>query len=220
MRLLSLVLALFVAFTAHAQQQQGADKPAASAEKAAPAEDKAVAQKETPEALVRKVTEDVLAAIKTDEKLQAGDKRKVLQLAEQKILPHVDFKAAVAMAAGRTWKTATPEQQEALAKEFRQMLIRIYSNAIDTYRGQTMKVLPVRIGTNSTETTVRNQYQRPGQQPVNVEYSMRKTEEGWKIYDITVEGVSLVLTFRSEFENIARSSGIDGLIKKMQEKNA
>ena len=197
MRLLPLVMSLFIAFTSCAQ-----------------------AQTESPEALVRKVTEDVLAAIKSDEKLQAGDRRKVLQLAEQKILPHVDFKAAVAMAAGRSWKAATPEQQELLAKEFRQMLIRIYSNSIDAYRGQTMQVLPVRVGPDSTDATVRNRYQRPGRPPTMVEYSMHKTPEGWKIYDITVEGVSLVLTFRSDFEQVTRSSGIDGLIKKMQERNA
>jgi phospholipid transport system substrate-binding protein len=180
----------------------------------------ALAQQQTPEDLVKQITTDVLDAIKSDKQLQAGDKRKALQLAEQKVLPHVDFEEAVKLAAGKSWNTATPEQQKRLANEFRSMLIRIYSNAIDTYRGQTMKVLPSRMAPNATETTVKNQYLRPGAPPVPVDYAMKKTPEGWKIYDISIEGVSLVLTYRAEFEQISRTSGIDGLIKRLQEKNA
>jgi phospholipid transport system substrate-binding protein len=180
----------------------------------------ALAQELGPEELVRQVTNDVLDSIKSDKKLQAGDRKKALALAEQKVLPHVDFTEAVRLAAGKSWNTATPEQQQKLAGEFRSMLIRIYSNAIDTYRGQTMKVLPLRMAPNATEVTVRNQYIKPGQPPVPVEYAMKKTPEGWKIYDITIEGVSLVLTYRAEFEQISRTSGIDGLIKRLQEKNA
>ncbi|HET9350152.1 MAG TPA: ABC transporter substrate-binding protein [Burkholderiales bacterium] len=178
------------------------------------------AQELGPDELVRKITADVLDAIKSDKQLQAGDRKKALALAEQKVLPHVDFAEAVKLAAGKSWNTATAEQQQKLTKEFRSMLIRIYSNAIDTYRGQTMKVLPLRMQPNATEATVRNQYIRPGQPPVPVEYAMKKTPEGWKIYDITIEGVSLVLTYRAEFEQISRTSGIDGLIKRLQEKNA
>ena len=179
-----------------------------------------VAQELGPEELVRKVTSDVLESIHSDKQLQAGDRRKTLALAEQKVLPHVDFTEAVKLAAGRSWQTATPEQQQRLAGEFRSMLIRIYSTAIDTYRGQTMKVLPLHMAPGATETTVRNQYLRPGRPPVPVEYAMKKTPEGWKIYDIVIEGVSLVLTYRAEFEQIARTAGIEGLIKRLQEKNA
>ena len=180
----------------------------------------ALAQELGPDELVRKVTSDVLDAIKSDKQLQAGDRKKALALAEQKVLPHVDFTEAVKLAAGKTWNTATPDQQQKLAGEFRSMLIRIYSNAIDSYRGQTMKVLPLHMAPNATEVTVRNQYLRPGQPPVPIEYAMKKTPEGWKIYDITIEGVSLVLTYRAEFEQISRTSGIEGLIKRLQEKNA
>ena len=104
--------------------------------------------------------------------------------------------------------------------EFRAMLVRVYSNALDVYRGQTMKVLPVHMAPGATEVTVRNQYLSATAQPVAVNYSMKKTPTGWKIYDINIEGVSLVLTYRSEFEQITRVSGIDGLIKRLQEKNA
>ena len=180
----------------------------------------AFAQDLGPEELVKRVTTDVLTAIKSDTQLQAGDRKKALALAEQKVLPYVDFRQAAQLATGRAWQGATPEQQTRIADEFRSLLIRIYSNAIDVYRGQTMRVLPLRIPPGATEVTVRNQYIKQGQPPVAVDYAMKKMPEGWKIYDITIEGVSLVLTYRSEFDNITRTSGIDGLIKRLQEKNA
>jgi phospholipid transport system substrate-binding protein len=195
MRLLTLALALFLSVPAFAQELG-------------------------PDELVKKVTADVLESVKADKQLAAGDRRKALALAEQKILPHVDFREATQLAMGKSWHTATPAQQTQMVNEFRSMLVRIYSNAIDTYRGQTMQVLPLRMSKEATEVTVRNRYLSDGRPPVPVEYAMKKTAEGWKIYDISVEGVSLVLTYRAEFENITRSSGIEGLIKRMQAKNA
>ena len=180
----------------------------------------ALAQEAAPDELVRKVTADVLDAIKSDKQLQAGDRKKALALAEQKILPHVDFREAARLATGKAWQGATPEQQERIVGEFRSMLVRIYSSAIGVYQGQEMKVLPVRMAPGATEVTVRNQYLVSGKPPVPVEYAMKKTPEGWKIYDITVEGVSLVLTYRAEFETITRTAGVDGLIKRMHERNA
>ncbi|MGQ0562661.1 MAG: MlaC/ttg2D family ABC transporter substrate-binding protein, partial [Gemmatimonadota bacterium] len=179
----------------------------------------AFAQELKPEDLVKRVTEDVLAAIKSDKALQAGDRQKALALAEQKVMPHIDFAEATKLAVGRAWSSATPEQQKKLVDEFRAMLVRIYSNAIDVYRGQTMRVQPVNTPAGATETAVRNQYIRPGQPPVSVDYAMRKTPEGWKIYDITVEGMSLVLTYRGEFEQVMRQSGVEGLLKRLAEKN-
>ena len=117
------------------------------------------------------------------------------------MLPHVDFEEATRLAVGRAWTQATPEQKKKLVTEFRNMLVRTYSNAISAYEGQTMKVMPVRMKPGDTEVTVHNQFVRPGSpKPVLIDYSMRKTEKGWKIYDIVVEGVSLVLTYRSEFD--------------------
>jgi phospholipid transport system substrate-binding protein len=178
------------------------------------------AQELGPEDLVKKVTTDVLDSLKSDTQLAAGDRKKALALAEQKILPHVDFREAAQLATGKAWQSATPEQQAKIVNEFRSMLVRIYSNAIHVYRGQTMRVMPVRLAPGATEVTVRNQYMRQGQSSVPVEYSMRKAADGWKIYDISVEGVSLVLTYRAEFENITRTSGVDGLIKRLAERNA
>jgi phospholipid transport system substrate-binding protein len=99
------------------------------------------------------------------------------------------------------------------------MLIRIYSSAVGKYRGQTMRVLPLKHAPADTDVTVRNQYLNPGQPPLSVDYAMRRTTDGWKIYDIVVGGVSLVLTYRSEFDNVVRQSGVDGLIAKLAEKN-
>ena len=177
------------------------------------------AQELAPDELVRKLTADVLEAIASDKQLQAGDRKKALALAEQKILPHIDFREATQLAMGRSWHAATPTQQAQVVDEFRSLLVRIYSRSVDVYRGQTMKVLPMREAPGAAEVTVRNQYLRQGSPPVPVEYAMKKTPAGWKIYDIKVEGVSLVLTYRAEFENITRSSGIDGLIRRLAEKN-
>lgn len=172
-----------------------------------------------PEQLVRTVTEQLLAAIAQDPALRAGDRAAALALAEAKILPHVDFAEAAKLAAGRAWTNATAEQRERLVKEFRSLLVRVYSTAIDVYRGQTMQVLPVQMAPDATEVTVRNRYISPGAAPVEISYAMHKTNDGWKIYDIAVEGVSLVLTYRTEFEQIGREAGIEGLIARLAEKN-
>ncbi len=179
----------------------------------------AIAQEIGPDELVRKVTTDILESVQKDKQLQAGDRKKALALAEEKILPLIDFEEATRLAVGRAWRTATPEQRNRLETEFRRMLVRIYWNALGVYQGQTMRVLPVRMQPGATETTVRNQYIRPGKPPASVDYAMRKTADGWKIYDITAEGISLVLTYRSEFEQVMQQSGVDGLIKRLMEKN-
>jgi phospholipid transport system substrate-binding protein len=177
------------------------------------------AQELGPEELVKKVTQDVLATIKSDKQLAAGDRQKAIKLAEEKILPHVDFEEATRLAVGRGWAQANPEQKKKLVTEFRNMLVRTYSSAIQPYEGQQMKVMPVRMKPGDTEVTVQNQFIRSGAQPVKIDYSMRKTDKGWKIYDIVVEGVSLVLTYRSEFDAVVKQEGIDGLIKRLAQKN-
>ncbi len=179
----------------------------------------ALAADMSPEDLVKKVTADVLAAVKSDKQLAAGDKQKALKLAEEKILPLVDFEEATRLAVGRAWRQTNPEQKKKLVDEFRSMLVRTYSNAIGAYEGQTMKVLPSHNKPGDTEATVRNQYIRPGAKPVPIDYQMHKTEQGWKIYDISVEGISLVLTYRSEFDQVVKQGGIDALVKRLREKN-
>ena len=179
----------------------------------------ALAQDLGPEELVKKVTSEVMEAIKSDKQLAAGDRQKAMKLAEEKILPHIDFEEATRLAVGRGWSQASAEQKKRLVTEFRNMLVRTYSNAISAYEGQTMKVMPVRMKAGDTEATVHNQFIRPGAKPVLIDYSMRKAEQGWKIYDIVVEGVSLVLTYRSEFDAVVKQEGVDGLIKRLAAKN-
>jgi phospholipid transport system substrate-binding protein len=177
------------------------------------------AQDLTPDQLVQKVTEEVLATIKSDKQLAAGDKQKALKLAEEKVLPHIDFEEATRLAVGRAWAQASPEQKKKLVDEFRRMLVRTYSNAIESYQGQTLKVLPSRGKPQDDDATVRTQFIRAGGQPLPIDFQARKTDKGWKIYDITVEGVSLVLTYRSEFDAVVKQQGMDGLIKRLTEKN-
>ena len=178
----------------------------------------AAAQELAPDALVRQVTADVLESIQGDAALQAGDRKKAIALAEQKVLPHIDFTEATRLALGSWWKTATPAQRERLSKEFRGLLVRTYANAIGGYKGQTMRVLPLRMEAGADDVVVRNQFLRPGAPPLRVDYAMYKTPAGWKIYDIVAEGVSLVLTYRTEFDQVVRQSGIDSLIQRIAEK--
>lgn len=178
----------------------------------------AAAQGLAPDALVRQVTADVLESIQGDAALQAGDRKKAIALAEQKVLPHIDFTEATRLALGSWWKTATPAQRERLSTEFRGLLVRTYANAIGAYKGQTMRVLPVRMEAGADDVIVRNQFLRPGAPPLRIDYAMYKTPAGWKIYDIVAEGVSLVLTYRTEFDQVVRQSGIDALIQRIAEK--
>ena len=172
-----------------------------------------------PEALVRKLTAEVMHELKSDKALQAGDKQKAIALAEKKILPHLDFMEATRFVMGRAWSRASPAQQKRLAAEFRRLLIRTYANAFHGYSGQAMEVLPVRMHPEDTEVTVRDRYLRPGGPPVMVDYAMHKTPEGWKIFDVAVEGISLLMVYRAEFAEALRRAGVDDLIQGLAEKN-
>ena len=182
----------------------------------------AAAQELAPDQLVQKVTEEVLTAIKSDKQLAAGDRQKALKLAEEKVLPYIDFEEATRLAVGRSWSQATPEQRKKLVGEFRNMLVRTYSNSIEAYQGQTLKVLPSRGAKSDSkdEATVRTQFVRAGGKPLPIDFQMRKEAQGWKVYDIAVEGISLVLTYRSEFDAVVKQEGIDGLIKRLTQKNS
>ena len=179
----------------------------------------ALAQELAPDQLVQKITDEVLAAIKSDKELAAGDKQKAIKLAEEKVLPYIDFDQATRLAVGRAWSQASPEQRKRLVSEFRNMLVRTYSNAIQSYQGQTLKVLPSRGKQDPEDTTVRTQFVRAGGQPLPIEFHMRQADKTWKVYDIVVEGVSLVMTYRSEFDAVVKQEGIDGLIKRLAQKN-
>jgi phospholipid transport system substrate-binding protein len=175
---------------------------------------------EAPDALVKRVSQEALDIIRNDPKVQAGDKAHIRDLIEAKIAPHFDMERMTALAVGRGWRQATPEQKKRLADEFKTLLIRTYANALDQYREQTLHYLPLRADANATDVMVRTEVIRPGQQPVGIDYSMEKTPSGWKAYDVIVAGVSLVTNYRDEFAQQIQQGGIDALIKALVAKNA
>jgi phospholipid transport system substrate-binding protein len=174
---------------------------------------------EAPDALVKRVAEDVLASIRADKDLQSGNPAKVKQLIEAKLAPHFDFARMTGLAMGKNWRAATPEQQKQLTEQFKTLLVRTYSGALTNYRDNTMNYKPLRANAGDTDVIVRTEVARPGQAPVPIDYSMEKTPEGWKAYDVIVAGVSLVTNYRDEFNDVIKSSGVDGLIKTLADKN-
>ena len=175
---------------------------------------------EAPDALVKRVSQEVLGIIKSDPKVQAGDQARIREVVETKLLPYFDFERLTALAMGRNWRQASPEQQKQLVDQFRALLVRTYSGALTQYRDQTMDYKPLRADANATEVTVRTEVVRQGQAPVPIDYSMAKGASGWKVYDVIVGGVSLVTNYRDEFNEQIKSGGIDGLIKTLQAKNS
>jgi phospholipid transport system substrate-binding protein len=184
------------------------------------ANDTALAQT-APDKLVKSVADDVLAGLRQDPDLRAGSQTKFAELLEQKVAPHFDFERMARLAVGRGWRQATPEQQKALVEQFRSLLIRSYSSAYTAYKDIAIEVKPVRMQPNDNDVQVRTEIKVPNSgQSISVDYSMYKAGSDWKIYDVTVEGVSLVTTYRSTFAEEIRQSGVDGLIKSLQEKNS
>jgi phospholipid transport system substrate-binding protein len=175
---------------------------------------------EAPDQTVRRVSEETVQAIKADPKIIAGDPARIREVIEQKLLPNFDFMRMTALAMGRNWKQTTPEQQQRLADEFRTLLVRTYSNALTQYRDEKIEVRPLRAAdANATDVTVRSEVVRPGRPPVQIDYGMTKTPQGWKAYDVIVGGVSLVTNYRDEFNEQVKAGGVDGLIKALADKN-
>jgi phospholipid transport system substrate-binding protein len=179
----------------------------------------AVAQDVAPDALVRSVTDDVIAVVKQDKDIQSGSTRKTIALVEEKVLPHFDFTRMTALAMGINWRKATAEQQKVLVEQFKTLLVRTYSTALSAYRNQVIEVKPLRAQPNDTEVTVRSEVKQSGAEAVSIDYSMSKTPAGWKVYDVAVGGVSLVATYRDTFAGEVRNGGVDGLIKSLEGKN-
>ncbi|MGE5794834.1 MAG: phospholipid-binding protein MlaC [Bacteroidota bacterium] len=179
----------------------------------------ALAQDVAPDVLVKSVTQEVIGIIKQDKDIQAGNQRKTVALVEDKVLPHFNFGRMTALAMGQNWRRATPEQQKQLVEQFRTLLVRTYSTALAAYRNQVIEFKPLRAAAADADVTVRSDVKQPGGEPVTIDYSMEKTPGGWKVYDVAIGGVSLVTTYRDTFTNEIRTSGIDGLIKALADKN-
>jgi phospholipid transport system substrate-binding protein len=179
----------------------------------------AFGEEAAPDALVRAISEDVIATIRQDKAIQAGDPAKISALVETKILPHFDFAHTTRIAMGPNWRRATPEQQERLTREFRELLVRTYSTALTTYSDQRIEVKPLRARATDMQVTVRSEVKQSGAQPVAIDYEMEKAADGWKIFDIRIAGASLAATYRDTFAEAVRNQGIDGLIDRLSAKN-
>lgn len=173
---------------------------------------------EAPDALIKRVSVDVLDNIKTDKAVQGGDMSRVISLVDSKIMPNVDFTRMTAAAVGRNWRQATPDQQKRLQDEFKTLLIRTYSGALAQVKDQSISVKPLRAAAADTEVVVRTEVLGRGD-PVQLDYRMEKTPTGWKIYDLNVLGVWLVGTYRTQFEQEINTKGIDGLITSLVQRN-
>ena len=178
----------------------------------------AIAQ-EAPDVLVKRVSSEVLQIVRTDPKVQAGDQARIREVIESKLLPNFDFDRMTSLAMGRNWSKATPEQQKLLVDQFRTLLVRTYSGALQQYKDQTIDFKPLRADAAATDVIVRSEVIRSGQVPVTIDYGMTKTASGWKAYDVIVGGVSLVTNYRDEFNEQIKSGGVDGLIKTLTDKN-
>lgn len=172
-----------------------------------------------PDALAKSVTEEVLAVLRADKDIHSGNQKNVVDLIEAKVLPHFNFARMTQLAVGRNWRQASPEQQKALIEQFRVLLVRTYAAAFIAYRNQVIEVRPVRMQPGDQEVVVKSQINRPSGPPVTVDYSMEKMDQGWKVYDVAIESVSLVQNYRGTFSTEVQKGGIDGLIKSLTEKN-
>ena len=173
-----------------------------------------------PDVLIKNTVHDVLEIVRNDKELRSGNQKKMLELVDEKVLPHFNFEHMTKLAVGKSWRTATAEQKKQLMSEFRILLVRTYTKAFTSYRDQIVEVKPFKLDPAATEVTVKTAIVKPGsQQPILVNYDMEKMPDGWKVYDLTVEGVSLVTSYRGTFADQVQQVGIDGLIKTLVDKN-
>lgn len=173
-----------------------------------------------PDALARSVTDEVLAIVRSDKDLQTGNQEKVVQIVESKVLPHFNFTHMTQLAVGRSWRDCTPQQQQALTEEFKTLLVRTYTAAYRQYRNETIEYRPLRMAPGDTDVVVKSVVKQPGRpQPIAVDYAMEKLPSGWKVYDVKIEGVSLVENYRSTFAGEIQRNGVDGLIRTLSDRN-
>jgi phospholipid transport system substrate-binding protein len=175
-------------------------------------------QATAPDALIKMVVTDVMSSVKSDPDIQKGNIPKVVDLVEKKIVPYTDMRRTTEMAMGPNWKKATPEQQNQLVMEFKNLLIRTYSGALSQLRDQTVQFKALRAAPDDKEVIVKTVVIGRGD-PVPLDYRLEKTDKGWKVYDMNIMGVWLVEAYRNQFANQISQNGIDGLVKFLQDRN-
>jgi len=179
----------------------------------------AASQDTPPDVLVKQVTLEVVDLIAKDKEIRGGNRAKLIGLINERVLPHFNFQSMTALAMGQSWNKATPEQKKRVTEEFKTLLVRTYASALAAYSDQKFDFRPLRAKPTDTDVMVNVRVLQPGTQPVPIDYSMEKTPSGWKVYDVIVGGVSLVANYRTEFNNLVRESGVEGLIKNLSAKN-
>jgi phospholipid transport system substrate-binding protein len=172
-----------------------------------------------PDALIKNTVDDIIGIIKKDKEIQAGDQKKIIALVDSKVLPHFDFERMTRLAAGKYWRTATPEQKQQLVTEFRNMLVRTYTKVFTVYRNQTVEMKPFKMDPGDTEVTVKTAINNTDSGPITVDYEMEKMANDWKVFDISISGVSMVMSYRGTFASEIEQGGIDHLIKSLANKN-
>jgi phospholipid transport system substrate-binding protein len=176
------------------------------------------AAEEAPDALVKRISGEVMTAVKADPAIQAGDVNRIITLVDSKIMPSVNFTRMTASAVGRHWRQATPEQQKQLQDEFKTLLVRTYAGALGEVKDQSLSFRPMRSRPEDTEVVVRSEVRGRGE-PIQLDYRLEKADGGWKIYDLNVMGVWLVETYRTQFAQEISTKGIDGLIATLAQRN-
>lgn len=179
----------------------------------------AMADTVPPDVLVKTTATEVLDIVKKDKEIQNGDMKKIVALTEEKILPHFNFDRMSQLVLGRNWTKASKEQQDKFVGEFRDLLVRTYSSALAKYRNQTMEFKPLKAQPNDTKAVVKTLIVQSGSQPIKIDYSMEKKTDAWKVVDVTIEDVSIVTSYRSQFDETIKKDGMDALIQKLVEKN-
>lgn len=175
---------------------------------------------EAPDKLIARVSQEIIDLVKSDKEVKSGNRQRIQEIVESTILPHVDFELTTALTMGRHWRDATPEQKKRLAEEFRDLLMYTYSGAMSQIKEPTLRFKPLRMAPDETDVEVRSQViGGRGGNPVDVSYRLRKSPEGWKVYDVNVLGIWLIGTYKQSFSSEVERSGIDGLIKTLDEKN-
>ena len=173
----------------------------------------------SPDKFIEDLSGKVIGQVKADKDIQAGDLKRVSELVDSTLMPHVNFERMTALAVGRAWREATPEQKKQLMTEFRVLLLRTYSNAFTAVRDQSIRMKPFRGNASDEEVVVRSEIVQPRGEPIQLDYRLEKDGNSWKIYDVNVLGVWLVQTYRNQFAQEISAGGLDGLIKSLAEKN-
>jgi len=179
----------------------------------------AQAEEMPPDVLVKNTTLEVTGILKRDKADFANDKQKLYALIDTKVLPHFDFTQMTQLAVGRYWRQATPAQQQQLVTQFRTLLVRTYAGALAAFNKQTIEFKPFNMPAGSTDVTVNTQVKQPGAQPIPIDYSLEQTAAGWKVYDVSIDGVSLVTNYRSSFGSEIRKNGVAGLLRTLTNRN-